>query len=108
MKLIAVALLVFCSSVNAESFYTGNDLLRLMQSGDEINRVIGLSYVMGAVDMGNKVHFCPATRVTGGQVRDIVKQHLEQNPSGRHEVADIILIGLFKQLWPCPARGTTM
>jgi hypothetical protein len=108
MKLIAVALFVFCSSANAASFYTGNDLLRFMQSGVEINRVIALSYVMGAVDMGNKVHLCPSTQVTGGQVQDIVKQYLEQNPSIRHEVADIILIGLFKRLWPCPARGTAM
>jgi hypothetical protein len=109
MKLIAVALFVFCSSVNAASFYTGNDLLRFMQSGELTDRVLALGYVMGALDMGDRAHFCTATtQVTGGQARDIVKQYLEQNPSIRHEVADIILIGLFKRLWPCPARGTAM
>lgn len=47
MKLIAVALFVFCSSANAASFYTGNDLLRFMQSGELTDRVLALGYVMG-------------------------------------------------------------
>jgi hypothetical protein len=110
MKTLGVALLLACSSVYAAgSFYTGNHLLRMLQSDNYQERGVAMGYVAGAIDMGDGVIFCsPSNTVTIGQVRDMVQGYLEATPSIRHMTADAIIIDLFKRLWPCPKRGTAL
>jgi hypothetical protein len=110
VKALAVVLLLSCSSVHAAgSFYTGNKLLQLLQSDNYQERGVAMGYVAGAIDMGDGVIFCsPSNTVTIGQVRDMVQGYLESTPSIRHMSADAIIIDLFKRLWPCPKRGTTL
>lgn len=95
------------SSAHAGSFYTGNQLLRLMQSDNYQERGVAMGYVAGAIDLGDRVVFCsPSNTVTIGQVRDILQGYLESTPSIRHMNADAIIVNLFKKLWPCQKRGT--
>lgn len=110
MKAIAAVLMLFtCSAHAAGSFYTGNHLLRLLQSDNYQERGVAMGYVAGAIDMGDGVIFCsPSNTVTIGQVRDMVQGYLESTPSIRHMSADSIIIDLFKRLWPCAKRGTTL
>ena len=110
MRIFAAVLLLSCSSVHAAgSFYTGNKLLQLLQSDNYQEKGVAMGYVAGAIDMGDGVIFCsPSNTVTIGQVRDMVQGYLESTPSIRHMSADSIIIDLFKRLWPCPKRGTTL
>ena len=110
VRALGVALLLACPSVHAAgSFYNGNALLRLLQSDNYQERGVAMGYVAGAIDMGDGVIFCsPSNTVTIGQVRDMVQGYLEATPSIRHMTADAIIIDLFKRLWPCPKRGTTL
>ena len=108
IKKIGFGLMFVCVSVQAAgSFYTGNNLLRLLQSDNFQERGVAMGYVAGAIDMGDGVLFCsPSNTVTIGQVRDMVQTYLESTPSIRHLSADAIIMDLFKRLWPCPKRGT--
>ena len=110
MKAIAICMMLAWSPVHAAgSFYNGNSLLRLLQSDNYQERGVAMGYVAGAIDMGEGVIFCsPSNTVTIGQVRDMVQGYLETTPSIRHMTADAIIIDLFKRLWPCPKRGTTL
>lgn len=83
--------------------------MRLLQSDNYQERGVAMGYVAGAIDMGDGVMFCsPSNTVTIGQVRDMVQGYLESTPSIRHLSADAIIMDLFKRLWPCPKRGTTL
>ena len=108
IKKIGFGLMFVCVSVQAAgSFYTGNNLLRFLQSDNFQERGVAMGYVAGAIDMGDGVIFCsPSNTVTIGQVRDMVQAYLESTPSIRHLSADAIIMDLFKRLWPCPKRGT--
>ena len=110
MKAVAVVLMLVASSVHAAgSFYTGNKLLQLLQSDNYQEKGVAMGFVAGAIDMGDGVLFCsPSNTVTIGQVRDMVQGYLESTPSIRHLSADAIIMDLFKRLWPCPKRGTTL
>jgi hypothetical protein len=102
----AVAVLAACSAfaVRAE-FYTGNDLLRLMNSESSGERGIALGYVMGITDFGMNVIHCPPSDVTAGQVRDMMRNYLTANPQERHNTGDTLILRVLKQAWPCAQRG---
>ena len=104
MKKLIVALCVALSVTTAKAeFWTGNDLYYSIISTDINKRFQALGYIMGIYDMGIHGAFCPQTEqgITVGQLQDMIKQHLEQNPSQRHRVADRLIAELFKQVWPC-------
>lgn len=103
-KLALVALLV-ASSAHAE-FMTGNQLLNDM-NGDHSDRMLALGYVMGVHDSTRNVTHCSPPNVIAGQVRDMVKKHLESNPSNRHFSADSIINFLLLQTWPCPKKSNS-
>lgn len=97
-RLLPIALLA-CASAHAE-FYNGNDLLQKM-NGDFGDRMISLGYIMGVFDAARGVEHCPPDNITAGQVRDMVKLHLDATPSTRHFVADLQVRYVLKQAWPC-------
>ena len=103
VKVLAACFLLACSSVHAGSFYDGNKLLQLMNSDVAYERGVAMGYVAGVLDLGDGILFCtPTPPITTGQGRDVVKQYLEQNPAIRNNVANDLLVGLFRKLWPCP------
>jgi hypothetical protein len=101
---IAVALLLVCSTAQAE-FFTGNDLLAKMDAESVVERSVALGYVVGVSDMGDGVIHCPPNHITTGQVRDMVRSYLVRNPSERHLSADILVNKILKATWPCKPSG---
>lgn len=98
-KLIAVAALL-CGTAHAE-FFSGNELLRRMNSTDQYERGSAMGYVIGAHDAGRGVVHCSPEAATGGQVRDMVRAHLEAVPEVRHLAADQHVTYILKKTWPC-------
>jgi hypothetical protein len=100
-KFIAGLLMVPC--VASAEFWTGNKLLTHMQ-GSNMDQVQAYGYVMGVFDTAAGVDHCGqgAGNVTVGQINDIAKQYLEQNPSIRHFSADLLVRAAFARTWPCP------
>jgi hypothetical protein len=105
MKKVIAALLFVPTIAHAE-FMTGNDLLSDM-NGSNSRQMLALGYVMGVTDTFNTLTVCPPNGITAGQVQDIIRKHLEENPSSRHFTADSIIRNKLEALWPCSRnRGT--
>jgi hypothetical protein len=105
MKKLLVSLLFVPAVANAE-FMSGNQLLSDM-NGTSMNQMLALGYIMGVADTFNTITVCPPANVTAGQVQDIVRQHLEANPSKRHFTADSLIKNKLEEIWPCRrGRGT--
>lgn len=106
MMALAAAVTFACTDARSNEFWTGNDLLAKMQSTLVSDQAQALGYVMGALDMGQSVTFC-TPQVTAGQLRDIIKQHLESVPTARHLVASAHINYALRNLWPCQQRTPT-
>ena len=109
MKKLLIALLMVPALARAE-FFTGNQLLSLLQSREMWDRMQGLGYIQGVFDAHMSVNICPPSGVTAGQVQDMVKNYLENIPATRNRSADLIIRDALKSVWPCsnnrtPSRG---
>lgn len=100
---IAIAALM-CGTAHAE-FFSGNELLRRMNSGDAYERGSAFGYILGTHDTGRNAAHCSPEEVTAGQVRDMVKAHLDSNPETRHMSADSHIMYVLKKVWPCKKTG---
>ena len=102
MKKFIAILLCVPMFAHAE-FWTGNNLLQNMK-GTNMDQIQAYGYVMGVFDTAAGVDHCgqSAGNVTVGQINDIAKQYLEQNPSLRHFAADLLVRAAFGRTWPCP------
>lgn len=98
-KLILIGAMV-CSVARAE-FLTGNDLMRYAESDDRTDRGIALGYVLGAADASMGKSHCTPENVSAGQVFQIVKSKLSDNPKYRHYSADIFVAAALASTWPC-------
>ncbi|MDI9314113.1 MAG: Rap1a/Tai family immunity protein [Hydrotalea sp.] len=88
------------------SFYTGNDLWQFINAdkSDFVDLSVGQGYIAGVVDESDHKYFCVPDGVNAGQIRDMIKKYLENNPAIRHLPANqLITIGL-KKVWPCHKR----
>lgn len=105
MKKILTALLMVPCLAHAE-FWTGNDLLKYM-TGTPMDQVQAYGYVIGVFDTAAGVDHCGQTagRLTVGQVNDVAKQYVEQNPALRHYAADLVVRMAFARTWPCPKNN---
>jgi hypothetical protein len=102
MKKILISLLFVPAIANAE-FMSGNNLLSDL-NGSTVQRSIALGYIMGVADTMTTITICPPDNITAGQVKDIIKQHLEANPARRHFTADSLIRNKLEEVWPC-SRG---
>ena len=98
----ALALMLACGTVAAE-FKDGNKLLSQIR-GDTIDYVNAVGYITGVFDTLRSVTHCAPGSVSAGQVTDMVRAHLEANPSVRHITADQHIAYVLKATWPCPER----
>ena len=96
---------LLCGIAHAE-FFTGNDLLTRMNSSDAYDRTLALGYVMGVFDAQRGADHCPPENVTSGQIRDMVKNHLEATPATRQFTADVQVRYVLNKAWPCPKKNT--
>jgi hypothetical protein len=101
-----IAGLLFVPAVAQAEFMSGNNLLSDM-NGSNMRQMLALGYVMGVTDTFTTVTVCPPSGITSGQVQDIIKKHLEDNPASRHYTADSIIRNKLEAIWPCSrGRGT--
>lgn len=103
MKHIITMAALLCGTAQAE-FFTGNELLRRMNSEAAYERGTALGYVIGAHDATRSVVHCSPDAASAGQVRDMVRAHLESNPDVRHLAADQHVTYVLKKAWPCAAN----
>lgn len=106
-KLIAILLCVPCMA--SAEFLNGNQLYQRMTSNDTGDKFYALGYVVGAYDMGVHVFFCPKTEsgITAGQIFDIAKNYMAENPGLRQQSADRMVRDALKRVWPCPNQSGT-
>ena len=88
-------------------FKNGNKLLEDMTSSS-MNQMNALGYVTGVADALMGITFCMPPNVNAGQVYDMVKMYLENNPANRHNTADRIVNHVLKNVWPCAQRGQNL
>jgi hypothetical protein len=99
-----------CASLAHAEFMDGNKLLTDM-NGSQMRQMAVIGYVMGVADSLHGVSSCPPASATAGQVHDMVKQYLEDNPSLRHHTGDVIVGRVLMRAWPCKQpqqRGTSL
>lgn len=107
MKKLLLALLMVPAMAKAE-FYTGNDLYTKMTNEHSVvDRALSMGFVTGVYDVGVYLYFCPPkpeTSITVGQVVDMSKNWLATNANRRNELAQSLLLEMFRKAWPCPTN----
>jgi hypothetical protein len=104
-KLLAGVLMV--PSIALAEFESGNSLLQQMKSSNVADQMHAMGFVKGVIDVYLNVTICPPNGgkgITGGQLNDMIKNYLENNPAVRHKTAESIIHDALKPLWPCPQR----
>ena len=94
---------LLAGSAHAE-FWDGNKMLDRMNGGIA-EQMQALGYVMGISDMGQGTLHCPPPNATAGQMEDIVKRYLNNNPAVRHLSADTIVNRALALVFPCSTGG---
>ena len=105
--LTAAALVALCATAHA-NFKDGNRLLADLNnssgSATQILPALGLGYIMGVADAYGGITHCAPENVTAGQIRDMVRNFLENTPAIRHLPANDIVGHVLKSAWPCAER----
>jgi hypothetical protein len=104
MKIAIVCLALAAGPAHA-FFKDGNKLLSELNnnSGTNVLPAIGMGYITGVTDALLGITHCPPDNVTAGQVRDMVKNYLDNTPAVRHLPANQIVSHVLKSVWPCAA-----
>lgn len=100
---LTAALLAFSCSPAAAYFYTGNELWTFCKNESSSSCLV---YILSAVDMHTAAvedgkFFCIPPKVTGGQIEDVVKKYLQDNPADRHKPAAFLVIDALQAVFPC-------
>lgn len=111
MRKTTAVLFVALAATHAQAeFFTGNSLLSKM-NGSSHDQVQAIGFMQGVYDVYTNVTFCPPDNVTAGQITDMGRNYLTNNPSQRHRTAERLMGDMFAQVWPCqqqqraPGRG---
>lgn len=106
-KLMLVLCVTLYATVARAEFETGNTLYAKMMDQSSGERMYVMGYVTGVFDAHQHINHCPpdGVNLTIGQITDIARQHLQQNPAIRHRTADVLIRDAFRNLWPCQNRG---
>ena len=107
MKRLCAILLLCLNTAHAE-FKDGNRLLADLQSSHVEDRVHAMGYIVGIADMGRGYINCMPENATAGQLRDMVRNYLENTPAERHFSADLIVNKVLKTVWPCSKKGSSL
>ncbi|WP_396190082.1 Rap1a/Tai family immunity protein [Flavobacterium sp.] len=106
VKHLAVAAMLVCTGAQAQThFKTGNELLQEMTSEESAERMLALGYLAGTFDVVAGTEFCPPKNINLGQVRDLVRKHLELHPEARHLVGSAHVTVALERVWPCRKKG---
>ncbi|MET3498144.1 Rap1a/Tai family immunity protein [Variovorax boronicumulans] len=110
------ALLLCCASMYAAAaFMDGNKLLTGFE-GHPLDVAASRAYVMGVVDSAESLKALPGSngmfyacfdvpnRATAGQLGDVVKVWLQQNPQHRHFNGPSLVANALATAYPCAAK----
>ena len=107
MKKLLILAAMVATSAHAE-FWSGNQLLTRLQGDTIAERIQALGYIMGVADATQGSGHCPPEQVTSGQIRDMVRNHLESVPSARHIEASSHVVYVLGTAWPCAKKGRNL
>jgi hypothetical protein len=99
-KLIFCLALLIVLPVNA-NYLSGNELKARCVSDNYVNSGMCMGYITGVVDSYNNFVFCIPTGVTIGQMKDILKKYMDENPAKLHESAVDIVASAMKKDFSC-------
>jgi hypothetical protein len=104
-KKFLIALFFSLVSISAAAgFWDGNKLLSDINSETYSGKALALGYVIGVHDSFDTLLFCTPENSSQGQLRDVVKKYLENNPASRHKSADVLIVNALQQNFPCPKK----
>ena len=104
MKTIIALCVALCATTAQATYQTGNDLLKHLRDPDQGMQMYPTGYIIGIADAFNGGSHCIPEGVQVRQVRDVVKNFLEQTPEIRHRPGDVIVYVILKNTWPCPDK----
>jgi hypothetical protein len=100
MKKLFLILAFFSASAFAQIKQDGNQLLiDLKNPKTSIGEGLAMGYIAGIADISP--HICPSENVAYGQIYDVVKNYLENNPATRHEHRSILVSRALIPTFPC-------
>ena len=97
-KLFLAALILSCSA--QAQFKTGNQLYDQMQ-GNQMEQMNAIGYVQGVSDALQGAMACIPSAVTAGQVYDMTRLYVQNNPTDRNLSADFLIMQVLRAAWPC-------
>lgn len=105
MKALIGAALLCAASASHAGFWDGNKLYQYMtEASGSFARGAATGFVIGVHDSGENVSHCSPESITVRQVFDVVRAHLEQYPSLRHNDAQVIVSVALQRVWPCQKK----
>jgi hypothetical protein len=82
-------------------------LLSNIQGDEAFKRAYAMGFILGVHDVYEDQIICSGANVTGGQLRDIVRKFLENNPSERDLPAHLLVMIALGKAFPCEKRKGT-
>ena len=104
MKIVPILLAALLATSAHADFKNGNELLEGLNHDNYYNRGYALGYISAVVDSYSGIFICPPGTITGGQVQDIVKNYLVQNPATRHQGASLLAYNAMVEFFPCKKK----
>lgn len=108
-------LLLFCLALfsavpfNVEAAYlSGNKLKAHLDDSSYYDQAFAMAYIVGATDVledEDYKYVCIADGVTQGQLKDVVKKYLDENPESLHQEAYVLVYLALSKVWPCKAKS---
>lgn len=103
-KLLLTALILASPVVQAQAEFETAQSLYTQLYGNSNDRLVAMGYIVGIHDALSGISICSPDSITKGQVRDLVKLYLDNNPRMRangNELASKVVGQALSQVWPC-------
>lgn len=110
-RILLASILLAASSAASAEFYSGQQLLNLLQSKSSPDRILALGYVAGVHDLGENILWCDVPQdVTNGQLAAVVGVYLRNlSRSERQKGAgSLVTHALLDYLTPCPKNSDSL
>lgn len=104
-KILLLLLTFFYSAVAQAEFYRGNDLKRLCAGTSHVQDGICMGYVAGIYDtLIASRYICSFDGVTVGQLQEIVKKYINENPEKLHFPAQFLVGSALRNVFSCSKK----
>lgn len=103
---LSIYLVLFSAvSFNVEAAYQSGNKLKT-DLNDKYGEMFAMGYIVGATEvLRDYKDVCIADGVTQGQLKDVVKKYLDENPESLHEAAYVLVYSALRKVWPCKAKS---